>query len=161
MTERSSNELELIRRDPELFHVAEAGAWPAISRLGLLSTAALLDRFGLTGRRRHELEAAPRPHPVRLHDPLLGEAWIRDNRPLRLEILAPRLEGISAAEWIRLLSARVFFWLGQDRASRLVHARAHRNRAHDVLVLDTSRQRRSADAPRSGRSTSTRRGSGS
>ena len=47
------------------------------------------------------------------------------------------MEGISAAGWIRLLSARVFFWLDQDGASRLVHARAHRNRAHDVLVLDT------------------------
>ena len=31
----------------------------------------------------------------------------------------------------------MFFWVDRDRARRLVHARAHRYRTHDVLVLDT------------------------
>ncbi|HYB25227.1 MAG TPA: hypothetical protein VEF89_01295 [Solirubrobacteraceae bacterium] len=117
--EQSSGEPELIRRHPELFHVAEAEAWPAIRRLGLLSTSALLDRFGVNGPRREELEAAPRPDSVRLRHSSLGEVWIRDNKPLRPEILATCLDGVSVAEWMRLLNARVFFWLDQDRARRL------------------------------------------
>ncbi len=74
---------------------------------------------------------------MRLRRPGFGEVWIRDSKPLRPEILAACLEGISTAEWMRLLSARVFFWVDRDRAERLVNARAHRTRAHDVLVLDT------------------------
>jgi uncharacterized protein DUF7002 len=124
---------------PELLHVAEAGAWPSIRRFGLLSTSALLDRFQVTGLERERIEAAPRPDAVLLKHPAIGEAWIRDNRPLRPTILAASLDGISPAEWIRLLSGRVFFWVDRGRAVGLIEARAHRNRSHDVLVLDTRR----------------------
>lgn len=132
-----SHELEFIRRHPQLFHVSEAGAWPVIRRLGLLSATALLDRFEVTAESRRQVEAAPRRDAVRLWHPAHGEAWIRDNKPLRPEILATCLEGISETEWMRLLNTRVFFWVDHDRATTLIHARAHRQRAHDVLVIDT------------------------
>lgn len=37
-------------RWPRLFHLTEAGGWEAIREHGPLSTTALLDRFGITGR---------------------------------------------------------------------------------------------------------------
>ena len=41
-----------IARHPRLYHMAEAGSWPQIERGGLLSTSALLDRFGYEGEER-------------------------------------------------------------------------------------------------------------
>jgi hypothetical protein len=48
----------------QLFHVAEAGSWPRIRDHGLLSTSALLDRFGVQGMEREVLEMRHRPAGV-------------------------------------------------------------------------------------------------
>src|SRR5262249_40369294 len=39
-------------RFPYLWHMAEPGSWPAIRDHGLLSTSALLDRYGIMGEAR-------------------------------------------------------------------------------------------------------------
>lgn len=125
-----------LRRHPLLFHAAEAGAWPSIRARGLLSTSALLDLFEMRGERRAAIESARRPERVELRHPRHGRAWIRDNRPLRDDILARCLVGMSPREWYEALNGKVFFWASAERLERLLRARAHRDRAHDILVVD-------------------------
>jgi Family of unknown function (DUF7002) len=128
---------ELERLHPRLYHVAEAGAWPAIRRHGLLSTSALLDRFEVPRVERRALESRRRRDAVRLKHPQHGVAVVRDNKPIRPELLVACLADLSVADWFRTLNGRVFFWADRERASRLVGARANRRRPHDVLVVDT------------------------
>ena len=129
---------ELIERFPRLFHVTEAGAWEWIRRHGLLSTSALLDLYGVPEPMRPGIEASRRPEEVVLDDPLLGRVVIRDNRPLRLDILRRCLDG-SPADWFRLLNGRVFFWANERRLHNHLRARGHRGRPREVLVADTRR----------------------
>ena len=129
---------QLIERCPRLFHVTEAGAWPWICRHGLLSTSALLDLYGIGEPRRSSIEARPRPQEVVLEHPLLGRAVIRDNRPLRLDILGRCLDG-PVSDWCRLLNRRVFFWASERRLQNHLGARGHRGRPRDVIVIDTRR----------------------
>jgi Family of unknown function (DUF7002) len=72
-----------------------------------------------------------------LSHPTHGLAVLRDNNPIRPQLLERCLEDISVADWFRLLNGWVFFWVDRERTSRLVGARAHRGRPHDVLVVDT------------------------
>jgi hypothetical protein len=104
---------ELIERFPRVFHVTEAGAWASIRHHGLLSTSALRDLFEVEDPLRSRIETQPRPDSVVLEHPAAGRAVIRDNRPLRLDVLGRCLDG-TVADWCRLLNARVL--LG-ERAS--------------------------------------------
>jgi hypothetical protein len=129
----------IAERWPRLFHMTEAGAWPAIERNGLLSTTALLDRYGVTGAARDAVESARRAVPVPLTDPVLGEAWVRDNGSINATVLRRTLTGMSEVEWYRALNRRVFFWLTQSRLERLRRARGYVTRQHDILTVDTAR----------------------
>jgi hypothetical protein len=129
---------QLIERFPRLFHVTEAGAWRSIRRHGLLSASALLDLYDVGEPRRSSIEAEPRSQNVVLDDPLLGRAVIRDNRPLRLDILRRCLDG-SVADWCRLLNARVFFWASERRLDNHLRARGHRGQPREVVVVETRR----------------------
>lgn len=125
-------------RWPRLFHMAEAGSWPAIQRHGLLSTSALLDLFEVTGSVRDHLEAARRPESVPIEHPAYGTAWIRDNKPINETVLRRTLVGMTEAEFYRLLNGRVFLWLTEHRLARLRGAPPYRNRKHDILIVDTA-----------------------
>jgi hypothetical protein len=70
-------------------------------------------------------------HPVR------GTALVRDQIPLREGPLEQCLVGMTPIEWYRELNRKVFFWVDQRRVSGLLHGRAYRGRAHDVLTVDT------------------------
>ena len=124
---------------PRLFHMAEAGTWASIERFGLLSTAALLDLYEIKGPRRDAIEAARRPESVTIHHPIHGTAWIRDNKPINETVLRRTLIGMTESEWYRTLNRRVFFWLTEERLTRLRNAPPYRNRKHDILVLSTER----------------------
>ena len=124
-------------RHPRLFHMAEEGAWPHIQRHGLLSTTALLDRFGVQGDERFRIESMRRPDMIEISHVAHGRALIRDNKPLREQFLLQCLDGMSAREWYETLNRKVFFWVRPERLDTLVGARAYRNRAHDVLIVDT------------------------
>lgn len=126
-----------IERHPRLFHMAEEGAWPHIRQHGLLSTTALLDLFHVTGDERLAIESERRPAIVEIEHPERGRALIRDNKPLREQFLVECLDGMSPREWYELLNRKVFFWVRPERLDTLLQARAYRNRAHDVLTLDT------------------------
>ena len=130
---------ELLRDCPVLYHMAQAGSWPSIRRHGLLSTAAMLDAWGVTGAARERIEATRRPEGVPLAHPALGRAVIRDQKPLDdAGLLRCLQDGLTPAEWYRLLNARVFFWLTRARLHRLLTARPYRELTHDVLELDTA-----------------------
>jgi hypothetical protein len=122
---------------PRLYHVAEAGSWESIERNGLLSTSALLDLFEVSGETRQRLEEQHRPEAVELRHPLHGTAVIRDQKPLNMARLEGCLTGMTSTEWLRELNRRVFLWPSAERLDRLLGAKAYRERAHDVLVIDT------------------------
>lgn len=128
----------IAERWPRLFHMAEAGSWPSISRDGLLSTTALLDRFEVRGRRRVAIESRRRPSSVEIYHPSLGSAWIRDNKPINETVLQRTLVGMSLSRWYEALNGRVYFWLTRERLDRLRGARPYRDRPHDLLIVDTA-----------------------
>lgn len=129
---------DFVARHPRLFHMAEAGSWAQVQRHGLLSTTALLDLFGIVDRQRFAIESERRAQIVAIEHPQHGEAYIRDNKPLREQFLASCLQGMSMQEWYELLNRKVFFWVRPERLDTLLNARAYRSRAHDVLTLDTA-----------------------
>jgi len=130
---------ELLSDCPTLFHMAERGSWSSIKKHGLLSTSALLDAFGVTGAERHRIELERRSENVTLRHKALGEVVIRDQKPMDDTGLIRCLQdGITPAEWYRLLNGRVFFWLTKDRLHRLLSAAAYQDSDHDVLELDAA-----------------------
>jgi hypothetical protein len=48
-------------------------------------------------------------------------------------------DGITPAEWYRLLNGKVFMWAEEERLLRLLQARHYRTLKHDVLTIDTAR----------------------
>ena len=128
---------ELLRDCPVLFHMAEAGSWPSIRRLGLWSTSALLERFAVPLAQRAAIESQRRPESVELTHPEWGRAVIRDNKPINDASLRRCLgDGLEPADWYRILNARVFFWLSEKRLLKLLGARSYARSAHDVIALD-------------------------
>ncbi len=128
-----------VHRHPRLWHMAEAGAWPKVRHHGLLSTTALLDLFEYSGEERRRIESELRAETIAITHPQHGTALIRDNRPLRKQFLAESLEGMTVGEWCELLNHKTFFWVSEARLEKLLGARAYRNRAHDVITVDTRR----------------------
>jgi hypothetical protein len=130
---------ELLSDCPTLFHMAQNGSWPSIKKHGLLSTSALLDAAGLRGVARRRIESERRPENVTIQGKLESEVVIRDQKPMDDKGLLRCLQdGLTPAQWYRLLNHRVFFWLTRDRLHRLLSADAYRESEHDVLEVDTA-----------------------
>jgi hypothetical protein len=129
---------ELIQNYPRLYHMAEAGTWPSISKHGLLSTTALLDLFEVPAAQRKLIESSHRPECVTIAHPVHGIAVIRDQKPMRESTLRTCLEGIKPSQWYELLNRRTFFWLAPERLETLLNARAYRDRAHCVITVETA-----------------------
>jgi uncharacterized protein DUF7002 len=128
----------LVELYPRLFHMAEGGSLRSIERHGLLSTSWLLDKFEVV-EGREAIESQRRAQMVTISHPTHGEAVIRDQKPM----IESRLErcltgGMSPRAWYELLNGYVFFWLNEERLSRLLSARPYRNREHDVFTLDAA-----------------------
>ena len=134
----TATELEELLSDcPTLYHMAERGSWPSIRRHGLLSTAALLDLYEISGSDRTFIEARRRAASVTLIQPNLGRAVVRDQLPMDDRGLSRCLQnGLSPEAWYRLLNSKVFFWLTRDRLLRLLNAGTYRAQEHDVLELN-------------------------
>ena len=119
--------------------MAERGAWPSIRAHGLRSTSALLDLFGVEGEERRAVEAVRRPEGVTLTAAGLDPVVVRDQKPMTDEGLRRCLtDGLTPADWYRVLNAKVFFWLSRARVLRLLDAAPYRGREHDVLELDAA-----------------------
>jgi Family of unknown function (DUF7002) len=131
---------EFVGKYPRLWHMAEVENWPLIQLHGLLSTSALLDLFEYKGSARNLIEASFRAESVEIEHHHLGQAVIRDQRPMISDsVVARYLDGLSPADWYRTLNSRVFFWVREQRLERLLAAGLYRERPHMVLVLDTAR----------------------
>jgi hypothetical protein len=131
---------ELTSRYPRLYHIAADGSWPGIASKGLLSTSALLDLFGVPEPRRTEIEACRRPEGVVLEHPDHGRAVVRDNGPLlESRLRSCLLDGLTPADWYRLLNRRVFFWPTQRRVDTLIGAASYRESAQLVITVFTDR----------------------
>jgi hypothetical protein len=128
----------LISRHSVLYHMAKDGSWESIQCHGLLSTTALLDRFGIEGEERFAIESARRPEMVRLQHPEHGVALVRDNKPMQEKSLVRCLRGMTPREWYEYLNRRVFFYADRKRLLKLLGARAYRDRSHLVLEVDTA-----------------------
>jgi hypothetical protein len=130
---------ELVEYYPHLYHMTEDGTWDCIRERGLLSTASLVELFEVPEPERTQLLTQHRPNSVPLTHPAHGRVVIRDQKPLPPSKLERLLLDMTVPQWMELLNGFVFFWLQADRVSRLLNARAYRNRSHLVLTLDTKR----------------------
>jgi hypothetical protein len=109
---------------PRLFHMAEAGSWPAIREHGLRSTSALLDLFEVAGEERAAIEDRHRASSTTLTHPVHGEAVVRDQLAMSDAGLRKALrDGLQPRDGYRLLNGRVFFWLTEARLERLLAGR--------------------------------------
>lgn len=128
---------EFVQRYSQVFHVTAPGSWPNIEALGLLSTSALLDLYGVPKDERVPLEERRRPDPYPLFDPRYGQAVLRDQHPLSESKLEGCLTGMTVPQWLRLLNGRVFFWVGRDRLKKLL--KAYGGEEHEVITFDSAR----------------------
>jgi hypothetical protein len=130
---------ELLEDCPTLYHMAERESWPAIRTHGLLSTTALLDRYGITGSERQAIETQRRSTSIVLESQSLCRAVVRDQLPMDDGGLVRCLQdGLSPRDWYQLLNGKVFFWLTPRRLLRLLNAGTYRSEEHDVLELAAS-----------------------
>lgn len=127
---------DLIERYPRLYHMAEKDTWPSIKANGLLSTSAVLDRFGVNGVDRTALEDGHRSEKIRVGPDDLGIV-LRDQKPMRPSRLQEALiDGTTPEQWYRFLNGRVFMWAQEERLFGLLGARDYRKLEHDVLTID-------------------------
>lgn len=127
---------QLITHYPVLHHMAESGSWPRIQRIGLRTTAQLVDDCAPDPVTRAAILNQRRPQSIELIHPVVGPITIRDQKPLGLHNL--KLTDVSVEGFLDLLNTRVFMWTSPERLAGLLGASAYRNSVHDVLVLDTA-----------------------
>jgi hypothetical protein len=49
------------------------------------------------------------------------------------------LDGLTPRDWYETLNSKVFFWSSEDKVQVLLNARAYRDKAHDVISIDTAK----------------------
>jgi methyl-accepting chemotaxis protein len=129
---------ELAAQHPRLYHQTEPSALAGIARHGLLCTRDLLDLYEVPLAQRAELTTRRRPAGVPIEHPVHGRALITDNLPLSERALTACLDGcLTPADWLRMLSERVFFWPDAEALDRHLGARVLRGRPRRVLEFDT------------------------
>jgi hypothetical protein len=129
---------ELAERHPKLYHVTTPGAWESIQKLGLRSTSNLLELFDVDDVLRTEVETKRRKNEVPIEHPKYGKVIINDNMPLSEKALSQCLDDhLLPSDWLRILNSRVFFWASEERLNGLLNARFNRNRAREVIIVDT------------------------
>lgn len=128
---------QIIAAAPVLYHMAAPGSWKNIQRHGLLSTEALLDRWEINGEERRLILASRRAVTEVVRHQDFGEAFIRDQKPMSDGQLARCLkDGLTPAEWYRILNGKVFFWLTRDRLRTLM--KCYSDHPNLVLTVDTA-----------------------
>lgn len=130
----------LLEKYPYVYHMAEDGSWENIYKYGLLSTSALLDLYGIDGSLREQIESSHRPESISIEREGLPIAVVRDQKPMSDEGLKKALlNGLTPKDWYEILNAKTFFWATKHRLSKLMNARAYRNKIQTVLKVDTSK----------------------
>jgi hypothetical protein len=117
--------------------MAADGSWPSIARPGLLSTAALIERWEIESPGiRESLLQQRRPEQVAIEHPEHGLAIVRDHKPIREAALAEALVGMSPEQWFCVLNERVFFFLQRLRLESLLGA--YSKAPQIVITVDTA-----------------------
>jgi hypothetical protein len=125
---------ELARRHPELYHVTTARSEESIRRHGLLTTCDILELWGVEEPKRTQLMTRLPPKPFPIEHRALGPITLNDNKPLSEAKLANVLDdGLTPAEWLKMLNSRVFFFVGGKPLKNFMNASPERG----VLVVDT------------------------
>jgi hypothetical protein len=89
------------------------------------------------GAEREAIEKRHRPASVDIKVGNSVVARVRDQIPMSDKGLLRALpENLTPADWYSLLNSKVFFWLTEDRLTRLLNAKTYRNQHHDVLEVD-------------------------
>lgn len=131
---------QLVRQYPRLYHMSEAGSWESIQKHGLLSTSALLDLYEVKEPGRSKIESELRVNSIRIKHPTLGDAVIRDQRPLLDKpeegvFLDRCLVGVTIPEWCNFLNRRTFFWPEEKPLGWMLNT--YRRRLQWVIIIDT------------------------
>ena len=135
---------DLVRKYPKLYHMAEIRNWNSICSYGLLSTSALLDLFEYTGQKRFEIESQLRSREFRITHPVHGEAFIRDQDPLRDRpvdnvYLVKCLVDMTPQQWFELLNRKTFFWTDLPGLKNMLGAKLYQSRTHYVITVCTKK----------------------
>lgn len=133
---------DISNRYPKLYHMADKRNWENIKKFGLLSTKALLDKFGIKGSERFRIESQLRSKEIPISHTRYGTVIIRDQSPMRDRpsdgvTMEGCLDGITLAEWFEYLNERVFFWTDREGLRRMLGAANYRSTSHYVFVVDT------------------------
>lgn len=109
---------------PRLWRICARGSAAGIRPHGLLPASELAARAG------HALTPARRPRAVALTLPDGTPVTLTDNAPLS-ELRLSRIldDGLTAADWMTMLNARVFFW--PSKASGESNAKARRKLGYE------------------------------
>ena len=127
---------ELTSRYPRCYHLAHGpDAWPSIKEHGLLSVAALLERWEVPSEERHRLLREHRSATIPLSHPVYGTVYLRDQHPLNVKMLERALTDMTVPDWLEQLNRHVFFAPTPKRLGDL-HA-AYADQPRLVLTLDT------------------------
>ena len=128
----------LVKKYPELYHMAEDGSWTNIAKLGLLSTTALMDHCRVEEKIREKIELCWRSKTESINCGELGYIKIRDQIPMRPEELEKCLKSpMTTRDWYKLINGRVFFWASLDDLKTLLSAKYYVNKPHIVIKVRT------------------------
>lgn len=114
-----------------VYHLVDAGNWPSIQKLGLMSAAQLMATSGEASDNtpRHHRPAAQR---------LASGVLIRNQKPMPPAALARCLKsGLKPEDWYELVNSKVFFWLDIQRLNR--QRQACKDAPQIALVIDAAR----------------------
>jgi hypothetical protein len=125
---------------PRLWHVTAAEAVPSIRARGLLTTADIVALWDVPQNERERLLTRRRPFPVTLSHAEHGPIVISDNAPLSEKKLGDVLDdGLTPADWLRMLNERVFFFADERPLHSLLGAKSNASRPKAIIEIDTRR----------------------
>ena len=121
-------------RMPRLYRLSTEGSAGGIRRHGLLCAAT---SAGLAG---YVLPSKRRPTAIKFMLPDGTPIQITDNSPLSETRLAKILDdGLSPADWMAMLNARVFFWPSRELGAGNLQARRRFGYRSEWHIFDTRR----------------------
>lgn len=138
---------EFLQRSPHLWHVAPAGAWEAISKLGIRTAESLIRDSDLSEEEKRVLLTSPRRTAVTLT--VSGNrVTIRDQGRLfqRRDLRTILADGMTEADWVGLLNQRVYLFADRTKRDQLLGKYLELDGAQEVLSFSPLRLFKAASA---------------